>query len=346
MKSEKLSIMFSKKIKRITVLGAGSWGIALALHCHRMGHNVTLWEFDVKEAGILSQVRRREDRLPGIRISDKIEITHDLGLAVAECEYIILAVPSHVARSVLSELAQFPVQQKVLISCIKGIENDTLMRISEIAADVFSANLANFVVLSGPSHAEEVSKGIPTAVVVASKNTQIAEKVQKSLTNKRFRFYRSDDVVGVELGGALKNVIAIAAGICDGAGFGDNTKAALQPRGLAEISRLGTRLGANPLTFGGLSGMGDLIVTCMSRHSRNRFVGEEIGKGKSLDKVLEEIKMVAEGVKTCQAAVKLAKKHHVEMPISEQIYQVLFHCKSPRKAVEALMSRELKPEVW
>ncbi len=339
--------MFSAEMKNIAVLGAGSWGIALALHCQRIGHQVTLWEFDPVEANHLIRVRRRQDRLPGIRIADEIRIEHDLDRAVQDADYMLLVVPSHVARSVLQALSRLDIRQKVLISCIKGIENQSLMRISEVAAHTLSTDIFHrFVVLSGPSHAEEVSKGIPTAVVVASLHSRVAEEVQKALTNNTFRFYSSDDVVGVELGGALKNVIAIAAGICDGAGFGDNTKAALQPRGLAEISRLGTKLGAGPLTFGGLSGMGDLIVTCMSRYSRNRYVGEQIGKGKTLDQILKEMKMVAEGIKTCQAAVKLAQKHNVEMPICEQVYKVLFDGKSPRQAVESLMSRELKPEVW
>jgi glycerol-3-phosphate dehydrogenase (NAD(P)+) len=232
----------------------------------------------------------------------------------------------------------------VLTNCAKGIETDSLNRISEIAQQELPS--ARYAVLSGPSHAEEVSKEIPTAVVVGSADDLVGRFVQQSLNSVNFRIYRSRDVVGVELGGALKNVIAIAAGICDGAGFGDNTKAALQPRGLAEMSRLGKKMGAEPLTFSGLSGMGDLIVTCMSRHSRNRYVGEEIGKGKTLAQILEEMTMVAEGVKTCQAVVKLANREEVEMPISIQVNKILFEEKDPKQALHDLLSREAKPEFW
>lgn len=286
--------------------------------------------------------------LPGIAISNDIAISSDLEQVLDESELILLVIPSHFVRQVLKKVARVKIyHDAVIVSCTKGIENETLMRMSEIVRDeVAGFDLESLAVLSGPSHAEEVSRQIPTAVVVASAGDEVARFVQSSLNSPVFRLYRSNDVVGVELGGSLKNVIAIAAGICDGAGFGDNTKAALQPRGLAEMARLGRRLNADPETFAGLSGMGDLIVTCMSRHSRNRYVGEQIGKGKKLDEILREMTMVAEGVRTCKAAVALAQKHDVEMPICSEVHNVLFEDKSPRQAMADLMNREVKPEVW
>lgn len=333
---------------KIAVLGAGSWGIALANHCSDVGHQVSLWEFDAKMALQLRETRERPSVLPGARIREQIIITSDLGQALDKSNVILLVVPSHVARSVIRQLkAQNLDKSALFVSCTKGIENDSHLRISEIVreeAPQISNN--NFAVLSGPSHAEEVSNNIPTAVVVASENDPVSKFVQNALNSRHFRVYRSHDVVGVELGGSLKNVIAIAAGICDGAGFGDNTKAALQPRGLAEIARLGRVFHADPLTFAGLSGMGDLIVTCMSRHSRNRYVGEQIGKGRTLNDILKEMVMVAEGVRTCKSAVALADKHHIDMPISREVYHVLFEGKEPKEAMEDLMTREVKPEVW
>ena len=334
----------SNKIK-VAVLGAGSWGIALANHCQKIGHDVSLWEFDARAAAQLAQTRTRSHVLKDVHLYDAIRITNDLEQAAKSAELLLLVVPSHVARSVLKQLAQVALPDGVVLTnCAKGIETDSLNRLSEIAQQELPS--ARYAVLSGPSHAEEVSKEIPTAVVVGSADDLVGRFVQHSLNSVNFRIYRSRDVVGVELGGALKNVIAIAAGICDGAGFGDNTKAALQPRGLAEMSRLGKKMGAEPLTFSGLSGMGDLIVTCMSRHSRNRYVGEEIGKGKTLAQILEEMTMVAEGVKTCQAVVKLANREEVEMPISFQVNKILFEEKDPKQALHDLLSREAKPEFW
>jgi len=338
----------SENTIKITVLGAGSWGIALANHCSNVGHQVSLWEFDAQMALQLQETRERPSVLPGTRIREQITITSDLGQAVYDSKITLLVVPSHVARNVIRQLKpEILNNSALLVSCTKGIENGSHLRISEIVKEeIPHFSDTNFAVLSGPSHAEEVSKNIPTAVVVASKGDNVSKFVQNALNSRHFRVYRSHDVVGVELGGALKNVIAIAAGICDGAGFGDNTKAALQPRGLAEIARLGRVFHADPLTFAGLSGMGDLIVTCMSRHSRNRFVGEQIGRGKTLQQVLDEMVMVAEGVRTCKSAVALAEKHHIDMPISREVYNVLFENKEPKKAMEDLMGREVKPEVW
>ncbi|MBN2356438.1 NAD(P)-dependent glycerol-3-phosphate dehydrogenase [candidate division KSB1 bacterium] len=332
----------------IAILGAGSWGITLANYCHDLGHHVFLWEFDPQEADRMRIERQRELLLPGIRIHQDIQITAEILPAVVSVDIILLVVPSHIARSVVRQLAKMTLPEHTLIvNCAKGIENETQMRISEIVKQEMQAfDFNHYAVLSGPSHAEEVARGIPTAVVIASQSEMHASFLQHTLGSHTFRFYRSNDIAGVELGGALKNVIAIAAGICDGAGFGDNTKAALQPRGLAEIIRLGRKLGANPLTFAGLSGMGDLIVTCMSRHSRNRYLGEQIGLGRTLPEILKSMTMVAEGVRTCKSAVQMAAQHQVDMPICRQVYEILFEQKEPGQAMVDLMSREAKPEVW
>jgi len=332
----------------ICVLGAGSWGITLANYLTDLGHRLRLWEFDPAVAERLDRERQRREMLPDVTIQAGIRITSDLAAAVCNAEILFLVVPSHVCRSVLQSLKTTPMRvDALLVSCSKGIENDTQMRISEIVQQVMPQfNFDRFAVLSGPSHAEEVGKRIPTAVVVASQSEEYAAVLQRTLSSNFFRIYRGCDIAGVELGGSLKNVIAIAAGICDGAGFGDNTKAALQPRGLAEITRLGRKLGADPLTFAGLSGMGDLIVTCMSRHSRNRYLGEQIGRGKTLTQALESMTMVAEGVRTCKSAVVLADQHQVDMPICRQVYEILFHQKDPGHSLVELMSREGKPEVW
>ena len=331
-----------------SVLGAGSWGIALANHCAGLGHRVTMWEFDPAMAGQLDRERQRESVLPGIRIAGSIRIISDLGRALSHAKLVLLVLPTHVIREVLRGIARAGLPSgAILVGCSKGLEQDTHNRVSEIvSAELPERPAGLFAVLSGPSHAEEVSRNIPTAIVAASEQEAVAVQIQKNLNSASFRVYRSHDITGVELGGALKNVIAIAAGICDGAGFGDNTKAALQPRGLAEIARLGRKLEADPNTFAGLSGMGDLIVTCMSRHSRNRHVGEQIGRGRKLDDILAEMTMVAEGVRTCRAAVALAAQHKVEMPICGQVHDVLFRDKEPVQAMQDLMTREVKPEVW
>lgn len=342
-----LKVIHESNRLRVAILGAGSWGIALANHCYTIGHDVRLWEFDPVAARKLTHRRERPQVLKNIRIYDSIRISSDLDAVVADAELILLVVPSHVCRLVLKQLAKSRMAATcVIVNCAKGIEIESLNRISEIVTQELSSFASRYAVLSGPSHAEEVAREIPTAVVVASSDELIGRFVQQSLNTVHFRIYRSRDVIGVELGGSLKNVIAIAAGICDGAGFGDNTKAALQPRGLAEMSRLGQKLGANPLTFAGLSGMGDLIVTCMSRHSRNRYLGEEIGKGKKLTDVLQSMTMVAEGVRTSQAVVQLASREDVEMPISIQVYNILFKDKEPKQALHDLFSREVKPEIW
>ena len=338
----------TKRKYNIGVLGAGSWGIALALVLEKNGHHVTLWEFRSEAAERLRRTRDAKEFLPGIMIPFNVDIVNDFRQACNSKDVIVVAVPSHVVRSVAERLNRLSFEiLPILVNVAKGVENDTLMRMSEVLNQTVNwANIDNIVTLSGPSHAEEVSRQIPTAIVSASENLQTAEIIQQIFMNQFFRVYTNQDIIGVELGGALKNIIAIAAGICDGAGFGDNTKAALQPRGLVEIVRLGTAMGAEPITFAGLSGMGDLIVTCMSRHSRNRYVGEQIGKGRKLDDILNEMVMVAEGVKTTRSAYQLSQKYNVEMPIAEQVYQILFEGKDARDALKELMMRGPKEEKW
>jgi len=329
----------------ICVLGAGGWGTALGILLHNNKHKVTLWEYDKEYAHTLFEFRENFYFLPKIKIPERIAITDNLEDAVNGADLIVVSTPTQFIRGVIESIKNLDFTDRIILSVSKGIEKHTLLTVSQIFQDVF-ANIKkkNIAVLSGPSHAEEVARNIPTAVVVSSADPVIAEKVQRVFSNKHFRVYRSADVMGVELGGALKNVIAIAAGISDGAGFGDNTKAAIMTRGTMEINRLGVKLGAHEKTFHGLSGMGDLIVTCMSNLSRNRFVGEEVGKGKKLKEVLAEMKMVAEGVATTVSAHELARKYSVELPIIEQVYKVLFQGKNPHTATEQLMTRNLKQE--
>lgn len=333
---------------KIAVLGAGSWGIALSIVLNANGHDVTLWEFREQAAERLSNTRDAKEFLPGIMIPETIAVKNDFNASCAGKEVLVIAIPSHVVRTVGARLNQLKLEVlPILVNVAKGIENNTLLRMSEVLEQTIRwANKDNIVTLSGPSHAEEVSRYIPTAIVSASANLNTAELIQQIFMNQFFRVYTNQDIIGVELGGSLKNIIAIAAGICDGAGFGDNTKAALQPRGLVEIVRLGTAMGARPITFAGLSGMGDLIVTCMSRHSRNRYVGEQIGKGRKLDDILSEMVMVAEGVKTTRSAYALSKKYKIEMPITEQAYQILFEGKDAKDALKELMLRGPKEEKW
>ena len=333
---------------RVGVLGAGSWGIALAMVLNENGHEVTLWEFREDAAEKLKQTRDAKEFLPGIFIQENMGVSSSLEETCKDKDAVIVAVPSHVVRSVAEKMNKLKYDEiPIVIDVAKGIENDTLMRMSHILEDTIRwLTKDKIVVLSGPSHAEEVSRQIPTAIVSASDNLENATYVQQLFMNNYFRVYTSHDSIGVELGGALKNIIALAAGICDGAGFGDNTKAALQPRGLVEIVRLGTAMGADPNTFAGLSGMGDLIVTCMSKHSRNRYVGEQIGKGRTLSDILDEMVMVAEGVKTTKSAYQLSKKYNIDMPITEQVYKILFENKNTSDALKELMQRDPKKEQW
>lgn len=327
----------------IGVIGVGSWGTALALLLHDNGHRVEVWDHNAALLKEIDEGRENPKYLPGIKIPSGLKVNYTLAETIAEKDCLLFAVPSHAIRSVLGNLTRVG-DEAIIVSVAKGIENDTLLRASQILAEKFPEE--RIAVLSGPSHAEEVSLGIPTVVVCASKELATAEWVQKAAMNSTFRVYVQNDVTGVEIGAALKNIVAVAAGIIDGVGFGDNTKAALLTRGLAEITRLGIKLGADPLTFAGLSGMGDLIVTCMSKHSRNRYVGEQIGKGKTLQQVLDEMIMVAEGVKTTKSAYDLAMKHDVEVPIINEVYSILFENKNPKQAVFDLMTRAAKFEDW
>ncbi len=330
---------------KICVLGSGGWGTALGILLYGNNHNVTLWEYDREYAHTLSEFRENFYYLPKIKIPKPITLTNDIAEAVHKKDIILISTPTQYIRNVIEKIQNADFTNTIFLSVSKGIENHSLMTVSNILLDVLKKiSKRNIVVLSGPSHAEEVARKIPTAVVASSSDISNAETIQKVFSNRYFRVYRSDDVTGVELGGALKNVIAIAAGIAEGAGFGDNTKAAIMTRGMKEITRLGVNLGADSKTFMGLSGIGDLIVTCMSPLSRNRFVGEEIGKGKKLKQVLAEMKMVAEGVATTKSAYELAQKLKVELPITEQVHKVLFKGKNPHLATEKLMTRGLKHE--
>jgi glycerol-3-phosphate dehydrogenase (NAD(P)+) len=329
----------------IGILGAGGWGTALGILLHNNRHKITLWEYEKEYAHTLDEFRENFYFLPKVKIPRTIKITNDIDIAVYKKDLILVSTPTQYVRSVINYIKHIDLTDKIIMSVSKGIENESLMTVSRIFLDVFQKiRKKNIVVLSGPSHAEEVARQIPTAVVAGSDDTNNASVVQRTLSNRFFRVYRSNDVAGVELGGSLKNVIAIAAGISDGAGFGDNTKAAIMTRGIKEIMRLGLKLGAQENTFYGLSGIGDLIVTCMSKLSRNRFVGEEVGKGRKLKDILAEMKMVAEGVATTKSTHELSKEVNVELPIIEQVNKVLFHNKNPHRATEILMTRDLKTE--
>ncbi|MGH1363507.1 MAG: NAD(P)H-dependent glycerol-3-phosphate dehydrogenase [Calditrichia bacterium] len=330
--------------KSIAVIGAGSWGTTLAILLAGKGHQVTMWEYNPEQLARLNDERTNEIYLPGVPFPENLQITGDQHEAVAGADFVLTAVPSHVTRGVCEKLKRSIQPGQVFINVSKGIENDTLKRMSEVIEETLDVSPTHVVSLYGPSHAEEVSRGIPTAIVSACVDLNTARIVRDLFSTNTFRVYSSSDIIGVELGGSLKNVVAIAAGICDGAGFGDNTKAALLTRALVEVTRLGVAMGAQKETFSGLSGVGDLIVTCMSKHSRNRHVGEEIGRGKTLQTVLDEMVMVAEGVRTTKSVHQLFKKTGVEMPIAEQVYQALFEDKSPHDAVVELMSRDAKEE--
>ncbi len=330
---------------KISVLGAGGWGTTLAILLHYNGHNVTLWEYKKGYARQLIKKRINTDYLPGIKIPKEILITSDIEESSDDKNLIVLAVPSQFLRNVVKKIHYQKIQDAILVSVSKGIEKKSLMTMSQMLKDVFPHINENQIgVISGPSHAEEVSQMVPTAVVAASVDIETSKAIQAAFMTSYFRVYASTDILGVELGGAFKNIIAIGAGIIDGAGFGDNTKAAIMTRGVAEISRLGLAMGARPETFAGLSGMGDLIVTCMSRHSRNRYVGEQIGKGKKLKEVLKSMEQVAEGVETTRSAKQLAAKIEIETPITNEVYKILFEDKDPVKATTDLMTRDMKTE--
>jgi len=331
--------------KSLAILGAGSWGTALAVVLAQKGHTVSLWSRRRKLAEAIKTCGENRRYLPGVAVPEVIEITDDLEKTVFRAEVIVFAVPSHAFREVLRLVKPCIGDKMVVVNAAKGLEEASLYRLSQVFAEEMGGTLERYVVLSGPSHAEEVGRNLPTAVVVASVQKQTSEYVQELFMLPTLRVYTNQDIIGVELGGALKNIIALATGIAEGLGFGDNTRAALMTRGLAEITRLGARLGADPLTFSGLAGIGDLIVTCTSMHSRNRRAGIEIGRGKSLAEALAAVNMVVEGVRTTRAAYRLALAYSVDMPITEQTYRVLFENLPPAQAVKNLLQRERTCEI-
>lgn len=327
---------------KISVLGAGSWGTALAVLLCKNGHEVTLWSIDQREVAMIDEKREQIEKLPGVRIPDCIAVSNDLESSMQGKEMLILAVPSIFVRSTARMMQPYIEPGQIVVNVAKGIEEETLMNMTDVIEDEIPQ--VKVAVLSGPSHAEEVGRGIPTTVVVGAKDKETAECVQDAFMSAMFRVYTSPDMVGIELGAALKNVIALAAGIIDGLGYGDNTKAALITRGIAEITRLGMAMGGRAETFSGLSGIGDLIVTCTSTHSRNHNAGYLIGQGKSYQEAMDEVKMVVEGVYSAKAALKLAQKYGVEVPITEQVNHVLFDGVPAKEAVLSLLMRNRKSE--
>lgn len=323
---------------RVGILGAGSWGTALSLMLYKNGHDVTVWSIDKREVEMLQNDREHKSKLPGVKLPEDMVFTNNLEEGMKEKDFLVLAVPSIFTRSTARSMKPYIKQGQIVVNVAKGIEEDTLMTLSEqIEEELPEADVA---VLSGPSHAEEVGRGLPTICVVGAKTKDTAEYLQEAFKNDFFRVYTSPDILGIEIGGALKNVIALAAGIADGLGYGDNTKAALITRGIAEITRLGVKMGGKAESFSGLTGIGDLIVTCASMHSRNRRAGILIGQGKTMQEAMEEVQMVVEGVYSAKAGYALAKKYNESMPIIEQINQVLFEDKSPADAVYELMHRD------
>ncbi|MBP3928892.1 MAG: NAD(P)H-dependent glycerol-3-phosphate dehydrogenase [Peptostreptococcaceae bacterium] len=330
-------------MEKVCVLGAGSWGTALALVVAKKGYNVSMWTLNEEQCNKINKDKENIDYLPGVVIPDNIVVTTNIEEAVKDGTIIVLAVPSQAIRSVCKQIKPFIKDKQILVDVAKGLEKGTGLRLSDVCNQELPNN--KYVVLSGPSHAEEVSRDIPTTVVVSSEDIHIAEIVQDIFMSPKFRVYTNPDVVGVELGGALKNIIAFGAGICDGLGYGDNAKAALMTRGIKEIGRLGVAMGAKASTFSGLSGIGDLIVTCTSMHSRNRRAGILIGQGKTLEETLAEVKMVVEGITATDVAYNVAKELNVEMPITNAIYSVLYDNANPDEVVTELMMRDKTHEV-
>ncbi len=331
-------------LQKIAVLGAGSWGNTLAiLLCPK--YDVTLWEFDKNVAEILQNDRENKKLLPGVKFPENLQITNSLSSAIKDAFMVVFAVPSFALRSTCEKAAEFINSDQILVTVIKGLEDGTFLRMSQIIDQVVP-NKKGVVALSGPTHAEEVSKGIPSTIVAACPNLELAGIVQKAFMTSYFRVYTNDDIVGVELSAACKNVIAIVAGISDGLNFGDNTKAAIITRGLAEIIRLGKKINADTQTFSGLAGIGDLIVTCGSKHSRNRYVGEHLGRGEKIDNIINSMNMVAEGVKNCKSIYNFAQKLGVEMPITEELYKILYENTNIKDAITHLLTRKEKYEHW
>lgn len=327
---------------KISILGGGSWGIALAVLLNKNGHEITVWSVLENEIKMLQEMHEHK-MLPGVKLSEDMIFTADDKEAVEGKDLLIMAVASAYTRQTAHRIASLTAEGQKILNVAKGIEEHTLMTLSEIIEQEIPQ--ADVAVMSGPSHAEEVGRGIPTSIVVGAKSKATAEYIQNLFMNEVFRVYISPDVLGIELGGSLKNVVALAAGIADGLGYGDNTKAALITRGITEIARLGTAMGAKFETFCGLTGIGDLIVTCASMHSRNRRAGILIGQGKTMEEAMDEVKMVVEGVYSAKAAMGLAAKYHVQLPIIEQVNEVLFAGKSAAEAVKDLMLRDRKLEI-
>ena len=327
---------------KVTVIGAGSWGIALAKLLHTNGHKVTVWSIVESEIAMLREKHEHVDKLPGVKLPEDMEFTTDLGASIQGREVLVLAVPSVFTRSTAKSMAPFVTDGQMIVCVAKGIEEDTLMTISDVVEQEIPQ--ADVAVMCGPSHAEEVGIGLPTTVVAGARSKASAERIQDLFMNEVFRVYTSPDMLGMELGGSLKNVIALAAGMADGLGYGDNTKAALITRGIAEIARLAVAMGAKLETLCGLTGIGDLIVTCESKHSRNRKAGMLIGQGYTMQQAMDEVKMVVEGVYSAKAAKSLAEKYEVEMPIIMEVNKVLFENKPAADAVRDLMLRDKKVE--
>ncbi|MEW9122327.1 MAG: NAD(P)H-dependent glycerol-3-phosphate dehydrogenase [Thermotaleaceae bacterium] len=329
--------------KRVCVVGAGSWGTALSISLSKKGHAVNLWMRNTKQLEQMIISRENIRYLPGVLLPDNIELHEDIEKGVRDADVILLTVSSQGVRSVIQSFKKIIRPNQIIVNAAKGLENDSLLRISQVVKEELPQN--DFAVLSGPSHAEEVCRDLPTTLVVGADKKSIAEYVQDLFITPKLRIYTNPDVIGIELGGALKNVIALGAGICDGLGFGDNAKAALMTRGILEISRLGMAMGANINTFGGLTGIGDLIVTCTSMHSRNRRCGIQIGQGKKAKEAIATIGMVVEGVVTTEVAYKLAQQHNIQMPITEEIYKIIYQDSNVREAVINLMLRSRTHEL-
>ena len=327
----------------VGVIGAGSWGIALSVLLDKNGSKVTVWSKFEDEVNMLSQKREYADKLPGVKIPESIDFTTDLEASVKNNDVLVMAVPSTFVRGTAHDMKEYVKPGQIIVNVAKGIEENTLMTLSDIIEEEIPQ--AKVAVMCGPTHAEEVGRGIPTSIVVGAREQSTAELIQDLFMNEVFRVYTSPDVLGMEIGSSLKNVVALAAGIADGLGYGDNTKAALITRGIAEISRLGIKMGGKAETFAGLTGIGDLIVTCASMHSRNRRAGILIGQGKTMQEAMDEVKMVVEGVYSAKAALQLARKYDVELPIIEQVNKILFDNKPAAEAVRDLMIRDKKIEI-
>ncbi|MBQ3038385.1 MAG: NAD(P)H-dependent glycerol-3-phosphate dehydrogenase [Clostridia bacterium] len=327
---------------KIAVIGSGSFGTAVSSLLGKKGYDVALWSFLKDEAERIEKDRENKEFLKGVKLLDTVHCSNDMKECVEGADLIVTVVPSFATRQTAKALAEVVKSSQPLVNLSKGLENDTLLRMSQVYQEELVNN--HIAVMSGPSHAEEVGMGLPTTNVVACENDEVAALVQDIFMDESFRVYLSSDKIGVEIGGALKNVIALCAGICDGLGYGDNTKAALMTRGISEIKRLGVAMGAEAETFAGLSGIGDLIVTCTSMHSRNRRAGILLGQGKTMEETLDEVHMVVEGIHTAKAAFALSQKYGVDMPIVEQACKILFENKSPKLAVKELMTREKRFE--